>query len=728
MQKLIALFFLIGLSTFALKVNGQNNLPPVYEIKSDTALYTNIDDKYWQLLEDPSGKLTIDQVSGSAYDAKFHINNTKQKGYNYDVTTYWLRYRFKNITNHPIKITIPEGVAYAWIYTSKGNNTWDIKKTGKLVPWSQRDGLKRITNLVFTLNPGEQTLFYERDIFDFRLYKPKTFGLQIGFTERVIDTSYINNNKLYLANILGALIFGFMLMAMVINLLFYKVVREKTYLYFSSFLFFYGLYLFVNSNSTLLEEFPFFNPLLGSIIIAIAFYAIMHFVRCFLETKTYTPKWDKFLIFLSYLQIIPWFNYYIVYPSLNYKTYVIVNTLLGAITYFYFPIILITIISYFWINKKSRIAIIAILPSAFWFGIVFSYLFIVGVLNLYDFKIDTKLSEQLGNMNGTAHLIIFLWLTVVFSWILFKRYQVLQENFLQTSIDRENERNQLIELQKVELENEVEARTAELKQSLIELKTTQQQLIQSEKLASLGELTAGIAHEIQNPLNFVNNFSEVSMELAVEMKDELATGNLQLASEIANDIEQNLQKIIHHGKRADGIVKNMLQHSRKNSAEKQLTDINTLADEYLRLSYHGLRAKDKSFNSAMSTDFDPSLPKANVIAQDFGRVLLNLFNNSFYAVQKRKQKEGEGFKPEVKVSTNLDGNFIKIIVTDNGTGISDEVKSKILQPFFTTKPTGEGTGLGLSLSHDIITKSHGGKIDVVSKEGEFTEITITIPK
>jgi signal transduction histidine kinase len=172
----------------------------------------------------------------------------------------------------------------------------------------------------------------------------------------------------------------------------------------------------------------------------------------------------------------------------------------------------------------------------------------------------------------------------------------------------------------------------------------------------------------------------------------------------------------------------MLQHSRNNSAEKQLTDINALADEYFRLSYHGLRAKDKSFNAGMSTDLDPSLPMVNIISQDVGRVLLNLFNNSFYAVQQRKKKEGENYKPEVKVSTFADSDFIKIKVTDNGTGISDVVKSKILQPFFTTKPTGEGTGLGLSLSYDIITKGHGGKIDIDSREGEFTEFTISIPK
>ncbi|HEY0244185.1 MAG TPA: ATP-binding protein [Mucilaginibacter sp.] len=280
----------------------------------------------------------------------------------------------------------------------------------------------------------------------------------------------------------------------------------------------------------------------------------------------------------------------------------------------------------------------------------------------------------------------------------------------------------------------VAQRTAELTQQKNELQetvkllqATQEQLIQQEKLASLGELTAGIAHEIQNPLNFVNNFSEVSMELVDEMGEEITKGDIEEAKAIANDIKQNLEKIIHHGKRADAIVKNMLQHSRSNSGEKQPTDINALADEYLRLSYHGLRAKDKMFNSNMITELDPALPKLNVISQDIGRVLLNLFNNAFYAVQQRHKTEGDSYKPEVKVSTALKGKFVEISVTDNGTGIPDAVKDKILQPFFTTKPTGEGTGLGLSLSYDIVVKGHAGKMEINSKEGEFTEFLIRIP-
>jgi signal transduction histidine kinase len=258
------------------------------------------------------------------------------------------------------------------------------------------------------------------------------------------------------------------------------------------------------------------------------------------------------------------------------------------------------------------------------------------------------------------------------------------------------------------------------------LKATQAQLIQSEKMASLGEMTAGIAHEIQNPLNFVNNFSEVSKELLDEMKQAMDKGDTEDAKEIMNDVIQNLEKINHHGKRADGIVKGMLQHSRNSSGQKELTDINALCDEYLRLAYHGLRAKDKSFNAKFETNFDETVGKLNVIPQDMGRVVLNLINNAFYAVSERKKLNEPGYEPTVSVSTIKDGDSVKIKVRDNGTGIPQKVLDKIFQPFFTTKPTGQGTGLGLSLSYDIV-KAHGGELNVETRGGEGTEFIILLP-
>jgi len=259
-----------------------------------------------------------------------------------------------------------------------------------------------------------------------------------------------------------------------------------------------------------------------------------------------------------------------------------------------------------------------------------------------------------------------------------------------------------------------------------ELKSTQQQLVQSEKMASLGELTAGIAHEIQNPLNFVNNFSDVNTELVDELQLEAGKGNLDEVKAIAKDIKENEKKINHHGKRADAIVKNMLQHSRTSSGKKEPTDINALAEEYLRLSYHGLRAKDKSFNAITKTEFDNNIGKIDVIPQDIGRVILNLINNAFYAVDEKKKHVQNGYEPTVSISTKKNKGKVEIKVSDNGNGIPQKVLDKIFQPFFTTKPTGQGTGLGLSLSYDIV-KAHGGETKVNTRENEGTEFTIILP-
>jgi two-component system, NtrC family, sensor kinase len=273
-----------------------------------------------------------------------------------------------------------------------------------------------------------------------------------------------------------------------------------------------------------------------------------------------------------------------------------------------------------------------------------------------------------------------------------------------------------------------------IESTLLELRSTQSQLIQSEKMASLGELTAGIAHEIQNPLNFVNNFSDLSNELIVEIEEERAKNpesrDENLVSEVLTDIKQNLEKINHHGKRADAIVKGMLQHSRTSTGQKEPTDINALADEYLRLSYHGLRAKDKSFNANFRTEFDESLPNINVIPQDIGRVLLNLINNAFYAVSEAGNSKLEArvphYMPEVLVSTRKLEDKIEIRVKDNGNGIPQNIKDKIFQPFFTTKPTGQGTGLGLSLSYDLV-KAHGGELKMETNVGEGTQFIIQLP-
>jgi len=301
------------------------------------------------------------------------------------------------------------------------------------------------------------------------------------------------------------------------------------------------------------------------------------------------------------------------------------------------------------------------------------------------------------------------------------------QSLSEKSLIQEKEKQQILFNQNELLEQQVNERTAALNHSLLELKSTQAQLIQSEKMASLGELTAGIAHEIQNPLNFVNNFSEVNKEMIDEATEEIEKGNTDEAKNILNDIRANEEKINHHGKRADAIVKGMLQHSRKGECKKEATDINALCDEYLRLSYHGMRAKDKSFNADFKTDFDNSIGKINIVPQDIGRVLLNLFNNAFYAVNEKKMLLADNYQPIAEVKTRKINDKIEITVSDNANGIPQKIIDKIFQPFFTTKPTGQGTGLGLSLAYDIITKEHNGTLRVESKEGEGSKFIIQLP-
>ncbi len=357
----------------------------------------------------------------------------------------------------------------------------------------------------------------------------------------------------------------------------------------------------------------------------------------------------------------------------------------------------------------------------------------------YIFRVKASNADGVWNEEGISITIRILppwWMT----WWAYTIYALLFLAALRMfSLWRERRLRQ----EKEVLQEKVEERTVELRKkseelthSLEDLKSTQSQLIQSEKMASLGELTAGIAHEIQNPLNFVNNFSEVNKELLVEMKDEIKKGNIDEVNALADDVIANEEKINHHGKRADAIVKGMLQHSRSSSGVKEPTDINALCDEYLRLSYHGLRAKDKSFNATMKTDFDESIGNINIIPQDIGRVILNLITNAFYVVDEKKKQAAAGlptferlatlYDPTIFVSTKKVGDKVLISVKDNGNGIPQKILDKIFQPFFTTKPTGQGTGLGLSLSYDIV-KAHGGELKVETKENEGTEFIIQLP-
>jgi signal transduction histidine kinase/ligand-binding sensor domain-containing protein len=341
----------------------------------------------------------------------------------------------------------------------------------------------------------------------------------------------------------------------------------------------------------------------------------------------------------------------------------------------------------------------------------------------YPFKVKATNSDGVWNEEGVSFKVIIQppwwktwWAYSVYGLLLIAAAIAIYRYQKQRVIRIEREKAQKKELEQAK----------EIEKAYHELKTTQQQLIQSEKMASLGELTAGIAHEIQNPLNFVNNFSEVNTELIDELAQEAGKGNIEEVKAIAKDIRDNELKIVQHGKRADAIVKGMLQHSRSSSGVKEPTDVNALCDEYLRLAYHGLRAKDKSFNAITKTEFDNTIGKINVMPQEIGRVTLNLINNAFYAVDEKKKTASDGYEPTVIVTTRKEKDKIEVKVKDNGNGIPQKVLDKIFQPFFTTKPTGQGTGLGLSLAYDIV-KAHGGEIKVDTKEGEGSEFIVLLP-
>jgi signal transduction histidine kinase len=440
------------------------------------------------------------------------------------------------------------------------------------------------------------------------------------------------------------------------------------------------------------------------------------------------------------------FFYAIYYGKLPRLAWVVAAVMVGSILNILYPFkggFIIDYINILFLIETIRIVLLGLWNKriGFWIlaigKLIGTLCFWVFVANI--FKIFTnekyKLLFEAGNL--ISDLSIPLPLALQLAWEFRSSSRSLEKQLVQVkllseeNIRTEQEKQNILANQNETLEQQVAKRTAELNKSLEDLKSTQTQLIQSEKMASLGELTAGIAHEIQNPLNFVNNFSEVNKELLTEMNEEIEKGNFDEVKVLAKDITDNEEKINHHGKRADAIVKGMLQHSRSSSSAKEPTDINKLADEYLRLAYHGLRAKDKSFNATLQTDFDATIGNINIIPQDMGRVILNLITNAFYVVNEKALSAvatptAAKYEPTVSVSTKKLGDTILISVKDNGNGIPPKVLDKIFQPFFTTKPTGQGTGLGLSLSYDIV-KAHGGELKVETKENEGTVFIIQLP-
>ena len=674
------------------------------------------------------------QSSFNWVEGKGHIDITKNVGYIKDENKTFKAEDIErlvdqnglNFSNKPI-FNFQSSADVFWYYFSLENNT-----TEELVLTLNQPVIAEIE--LFFKNPGgnweskkipEKSIWYEKDlkshINGFKLpqntakYMVRLESRTTPITFKIWSEASFDRKKSETQNILSV-IFGFMLFIVLYNFFLFLTSRRIEYLLYCLLI---GGYILFSMVST----------------------GYFHFIV--IDTKMW--EWYKWIpIVLQPLGML----YAIIFLQIKkYKT----AYLVGIIHFFYF-------ISYWIWNSYLTIPQIALTSQAnamvgmliqvglgvfvgrkgdklgYYFAAAYLMMAIFGGLDIS--YINFGKPEYLFDIN---YMIIgFLLEVLILSYLLTKRIEwenkaivkskeEAQQKLLETTL--ENER--IVKNQNNLLEKEVNQRTKELQNSIEELKNTQAQLIQSEKMASLGELTAGIAHEIQNPLNFVNNFSEVSTELIDEVLQEkdkaLAERNEESINELLTDIKENLLKISQHGKRASNIVQGMLQHSRKSSGEKLLTDINALCDEYLRLAYNGVRASDKLFNPKTVTHFQSDLPMVKVVSQDLGRVILNLINNSLYAVKDKSKNNLKDYFPTVKISTHLtDKNCIKIEIEDNGTGIPNQIKDKIFQPFFTTKPSGKGTGLGLTLSYDII-KAHRGEIYVESSEGVGSKFTILVP-
>ncbi|MDE3184269.1 MAG: hypothetical protein KGM16_12700 [Bacteroidota bacterium] len=726
-MKKIFLFGVVSLISFV-KIMAQTNLPPLtYNIISDTIKEQALDVNNYQILKDSLGKWNINEVVKPPVSNLFHSNNSTHKNEN-EKGIYWIRFRLKNTMDHLANIVLETNSEYNDFYLFHSNGNAAHLVTGFMVPWGKRDGFKTLSNIPISLKAGEQLTVYQRSK---QILFPAPLSVNIASTEKNYSdyVDYVESRSNYFNSMTMQEMFleGLLFLMIFYNLSFFNLTREREYLNFSLFILFLAIARLFNTTTSYLSwyhpdkiEYVFYLNL----SFAFMFFFLVQFVRTFFKTHLFYKTWDKYLFILRWASALSLIISLLIDPvgfAAGSSTVANVTESFTCLS------VLITLLLFLRKNSPySKLVITGGLPLMLFWTVAFPlFKEIALIINPYWYR--------------PVEIVCIAWFVLFFSLILFKKFNYLRKENTQQALDNERlakekeiERSQLIEQQKLELERTVEERTADLKQSLLELKSTQSQLIQSEKMASLGELTAGIAHEIQNPLNFVNNFSEVSAELVDEMNIEMDNGNNEEAKLIAYDLKENLEKINHHGKRAGDIVKGMLQHSRTSTGVKEPTDINALADEYLRLSYHGLRAKDKSFNAEIKTDFDPTIGKINIIPQDVGRVLLNLFNNAFYAVNEQKKKNLISYEPTVTVRTSLnpplEGREASVLITvsDNGNGIPQNIVDKIFQPFFTTKPTGSGTGLGLSLSYDIV-KAHGGEIKVETKEGEGSEFIIQLP-
>jgi signal transduction histidine kinase len=650
--------------------------------------------KELEVYVDSSGKMSFEQI---LHDSSLHFSSAssigKPKKY-----IYWVRINLKSKSSKDVTYRI---AAVWWDYVTayliSPDSTVQILQTGLL---RKKSDLKENDFATFQLPVGKEIKLYAR--LSASGYFMRMENVNILLSKHV---PALENERYYL--FMMAMLFGIMIGFAIYNLSISVSTRDGSYIWYFLYITCLAISLIgqLGSHTSYLVQFilpehPLIGLFLKRIVDPVAFISLILFSRSFLHTRKKHPRWDYFLLFMIFamtLHSILWLMG--AYNRANSPYIAIIFYLASVIA-----IIITGVIAYREGFKAARFFIAGLIMTAM--GILIS----------------------LFNVSGWGDLLWFLPDSRFFNFV--KESGV----FFFGGIDAFIFSLALADRQKIRLEKLVAERTVELNHSLDTLQQTQKQLIQSEKMASLGELTAGIAHEIQNPLNFVNNFSEVNTELIDEAGEEINKGNIDEVKIILNDLKENEKKINHHGKRAGAIVKGMLQHSQSSTGKKEPTDINALCDEYLRLSYNGLRAKDKSFNAEMKTNFDSSIGKINIIPQDIGRVLLNLYNNAFYAVNEKgtnslltthNSQFTTNYQPTVSVTTKKSEDHVTITVSDNGNGIPQKIVDKIFQPFFTTKPTGQGTGLGLSLSYDII-KAHGGELKVESRENQGTTFIIQL--
>jgi signal transduction histidine kinase len=625
---------------------------------------------------------------------------------------YWLKFQLDNPQKTPLLLQLAQAIIPSIDFYAKADTSlvWQVQKAG------------------FMTNLYEKSIQHHHQVFQLPTqsgtYFMRTSGtiMTLPFSIKKQAVFELHTKRQML--IIGLYI-GLMLFVTLHNLFLFVSLRRFSYLHYAIFAF--SMLVFVSlNNGFIVYLFPNLNIKNWYIVIASLMSIIgLSYAISFLNVRHHAPRLLPYGLAIGVLLFGSFFWWWLLPDAKLQKVFQ--STLLGV--YIYIVIAAITV------GRRGN-------QVGYYFAITYIIFFISFIFN--------SIHERTGMFPIASPVNLISWGILIEvllqSFLLTKRFE-WEKADMEAEKDRTQaqllektlENEQIVREQNVVLEGKVTERTAALEQSLVELHETQNQLIQKEKLASLGELTAGIAHEIQNPLNFVNNFSELSVDLVKELKDEIGKssltpeGGILIADktyfdELFTDLSQNQEKINHHGKRASNIVKGMLEHSRTGTGEKQLTDINALCDEYLRLAYHGMRSKDRLFNAELITVFDPDLPIINVVPQEISRVLLNLINNAFYAINKKAQNtEGGYFLPKLTITTQKKAHFIEICVQDNGGGIPEAIVQKIFQPFFTNKPTGEGTGLGLSLSYDIVTKGYNGSLTVENTEGVGACFVIQLP-